>query len=202
MLRPVLRELKHGTADLHEEAECYVRILDEDATLDDYARYLRAMHAFHAPIEAVFATHADLCEAGFDPGLRCVKAQWMRDDLRALGDRFVAQPCAELPNASTLARAIGIAYVLEGSTLGGRFILSKLPPAIAAVRGIATRFLDGYGKDTGVLWRAFGDLACREITTPIEEASAVHAARETFSHLISWLATFEERRPRAFAEAS
>ena len=202
MLRPVLRELKHGTADLHEEAECYVRILDEDATLDDYVRYLRAMHAFHAPLEAVFVAHARLREAGFDPGLRCVKARWMREDLDALGDTAALEACAALPIASTVARAIGIAYVLEGSTLGGRYILGKLPPAIAAVRGTATRYLDGYGKDTGVLWRAFGDLAGREITMAIDEASAVHAARETFSLLISWLARFEHRRARTFAVAS
>ena len=197
MLRPVLRELKHGTADLHEEAERYVRILDGDANVEDYVRYLRAMYGFHAPIEAALLAHAPLAAAQFDAPGRCRKAAWMRADLDALGHREEPLLCTEVPQPTSLARALGIAYVLEGSTLGGRFILSRLPPAIAA---LPARYLEGYGKDTGARWRAFADIATREIGSPLDEASAVHAARETFSLLISWLARFEERR--AYAEAS
>lgn len=204
MLRPVLRELKEGTNDLHAEAEHYVRILHADATVEDYARYLTAMYGFHAPIEAAFASDLELAGAGFDAARRCMKAMWMRDDLRAIGVADVPAPCSALPRAGNLARALGVAYVLEGSTLGGRFILAKLPPALAALRGTATRYLDGYGKDTGGMWRTFGDIITRSVTTLIDEAAAVHAARETFAHLVAWLATFEARRePRhQFAEAS
>ena len=186
MLRSVLRELKR-----------YVRILDGDADVDDYVRYLRAMYGYHAPIETALLAYAPLAAVHFDAPARCVKAAWMREDLHALGDRDEPSLCAHVPQPSTLARALGIAYVLEGSTLGGRFILAKRPPALAAV---PARYLEGYGKDTGARWRAFGDIVAREIRTPLDEASAVNAARETFSLLISWLARFEQRR--AFAEAS
>lgn len=197
MLRPVLRELKHGTADLHEEAERYVRILDGDARIDDYVRYLSAMYGYHAPIEAALLASAPLAAVYFDAPGRCVKAHWMRADLAALGHPGEPAWCRDVPAPSTLARALGIAYVLEGSTLGGRFILSKLPPALAA---LPARYLEGYGPDTGMRWRAFGDIVTRALRSPLDEASAVHAARETFSLLISWLARFEQRR--AFAEAS
>jgi adenosylmethionine-8-amino-7-oxononanoate aminotransferase len=40
MLRPVLRELQEGTAELHEEAERYVRILDADASRAELERVL------------------------------------------------------------------------------------------------------------------------------------------------------------------
>ena len=132
MLRSVLRELKTGTADLHEEAERYVRILDGDADVDDYVRYLRAMYGYHAPIETALLAYAPLAAVHFDAPARCVKAAWMREDLHALGDRDEPSLCAHVPQPSTLARALGIAYVLEGSTLGGRFILAKRPPAVAA----------------------------------------------------------------------
>jgi heme oxygenase len=203
MLRPVLRELKEGTSDLHEEAERYVRILDHDARIDDYARYLRTMYGFHAPLETMLAHDPDLTRTTFGAAARCQKAAWMRTDLHALDITEAPHICTDLPRAGNLARALGVAYVLEGSTLGGRFILAKLPPALAPLRGIATRYLDGYGKETGALWRAFGDLVGRSIATPLDEAAAVHAARETFSRLITWLARFEHRRTQLrFAEAS
>lgn len=201
MLRPVLRELKEGTADLHEEAERYVRILDDDATVADYVRYLRAMYGFHAPLETLLAHDADLGATTFDAGTRCQKAAWMLGDLHALGVTDAPDVCTDLPRAGNLARALGVAYVLEGSTLGGRFILAKLPPALAALRGTATRYLDGYGAETGHCWRAFGDLVTRAVATPLDEAAAVHAARETFAFLTAWLARFEERRGQ-LAEAS
>jgi heme oxygenase len=197
VLRPVLRELKHGTADLHEEAERYVRILDGDANAVDYVRYLRTMYGYHAPIERALLAHEPLAAVHFDAPARCVKAAWMRADLRELGERDEPAVCTQVPAPSTLARALGIAYVLEGSTLGGRFIVSRLPPALAR---LPRRYLDGYGAETGPRWRAFGDIVARELRSPLDEASAVHAARETFSLLISWLA--REGQRRAFAEAS
>lgn len=198
MLSPVLRRLKDSTADLHVEAERYVRILDRDATQSDYIRYLRAMHGYHAPLERMFLASDVLRAAGFDADVRCRKAQWMRADLAALDDACGAE-CAETPRLDSLSSAIGVAYVIEGSTLGGRFILAKLPPAIAALRGVATRYLEGYGAETGTRWRAFADLAER---SNVDVAAAETAACETFAKLIAWLALHETRGTLPLAEAS
>jgi heme oxygenase len=191
-----LRRFKDETADLHLEAERYVRILDRDATLDDYRRYLAAMYGFHAPLERQFAASDALIRAGFAPQVR-QKAHLILADLNALG---AAQPvtCACLPAVDSLPRAVGAAYVIEGSTLGGRFILAKLPPSIATVRGEATRFLEGYGSETGARWRAFAQVAA----VVVDEDSAVAAARETFAKLIDWLARHEVRGSLPLAEAS
>ncbi len=113
-------------------------------------------------------------------------------DLRSL-DVSPGPDCQEIPDASSLARAIGVAYVLEGSTLGGRYILSRLPPAIAAVRGTATAFLEGYGVATGDLWRGFGAIVERTITSDVAAAEAVAGARDAFARLVGWLARFEHR---------
>jgi heme oxygenase len=186
----LLRRFKAATAELHVEAERYVRILDDDATLVEYRRYLRAMHGFIAPVEAALAA------AGMSPA-RCEKAALLRADLVTLGEP-VGPACCAIPRIAVRSRAVGCAYVLEGSTLGGRFILAKLPPAIAAVRGTATRYLEGYGADTGAMWRAFGELA----GTVTDEDDAVAAACETFAALVDWLAQHEVRGRVPFAEAS
>ena len=184
MLSAVLHRLKEATSNLHLEAETHVRILAPDATRSEYVRYLRAMHGFHAPLEQMFLGHGELAEAGFDAEGRCRKADWMRRDLRSVGDCADLRACENVPEAKTLSSAIGIAYVIEGSTLGGRFILAKLPPALAPLRGNATRYLEGYGGDTGSRWRAFANLVDKSsVDVPVAEA----AACETFSKLIDWL---------------
>jgi heme oxygenase (biliverdin-IX-beta and delta-forming) len=195
-----LRALKDRTSDLHRRAEQYVRIRVQDATISDYARYLTAMLGFHAPLEERFLDDAELAAAGFDAAGRR-KSHWLAHDLAAIAPCVPATPrCAALPLCGSLARRIGIAYVIEGSTLGGRFILSRLPPAIAAARGTATRFLEGYGAATGAKWRSFTQLAERGIAGA--EADAIAGARDTFSHLIDWLARFEPCVPARVAEAS
>ncbi len=102
---------------------------------------------------------------------------------------------SECPNLTVLAAgqdlptALGVAYVLEGSTLGGRFVLAKLPPALAALRGRATAFLDGYGDQTGARWQAFGQLV--EAHGAADPDACVAGARDCFAALVTWLATHE-----------
>lgn len=184
VLSPVLHRLKEATTSLHLEAEKHVRILEPDASRSEYVRYLRAMHGFHAPLERMFLANDELADAGFDAEARCQKADWMRRDLRSVGDCAELRACRDVPEALSLSSAIGIAYVIEGSTLGGRFILAKLPPALASLRGNATRYLEGYGGETGARWRAFASLVdTHSVDIPVAEA----AACETFSKLIDWL---------------
>ena len=207
--RSTLRRLRSETAALHARAEQHVRILDEDASPADYQRYLAAMHGYHAPLELRFAAHAALARVGFAAALR-QKRTLIERDLAVLGDRRMAWPaCPRLPEVGPLPRAVGAAYVLEGSTLGGRYILAKLPPALAPLRGRATAFLEGYGAETGARWRAFGDVVLRAIASPTDEDEAVAGARETFARLVDWLAQHEApviaratARPLAAREAS
>jgi heme oxygenase len=203
--RSVLRILKDSTHGLHRRAEQYVRILDRDATVDDYARYLRAMYGFHAPIENALAADGVLESAGFAAARRR-KTPWLAHDLRRLDPCDIVPPCCSaLPVSDSFARRIGIAYVVEGSTLGGKYILAHLPPALAALRGTATAFLEGYGAETGARWRGFAEIAARLITAasaPGAEAEAIAGARDTFERLIAWLARFERRDQRRAGEAS
>jgi heme oxygenase len=200
--RRPLAALKGQTRELHHRAERYVRILDHDATIDDYARYLTAMLGFHAPVEELLAADPVLEAAGFAAGTRR-KSHLLAHDLRCVAPSAGATPrCSALPVSSSTAHRLGVAYVIEGSTLGGKFILAHLPPGLAWLRGTATAFLAGYGVDTGARWRSFGAVVERVIATPDAEAAAVAGARETFARLIAWLARFERPDARRSAEAS
>jgi heme oxygenase len=64
------------------------------------------------------------------------------------------------PAPESQAEALGMLYVLEGSTLGGRLILRTLKD-----RGVddpRLAFLDPYGPETGVRWRSFQSVLARE----------------------------------------
>ena len=179
-----------------------MRILDADATLTDYRCYLAAMLGFHAPIEAVFAAHDGLRAVGFAAARRR-KSPLLENDLRALGDDPGVLPhCTALPAASTLPRALGVAYVIEGSTLGGRYILAKLPPSLVHLRGRATAFLAGYGPETGDRWRDFAAIVSRALVGPDDAREAVAAAREAFERLIGWLAPRTRPAGAVLQEAS
>lgn len=182
-----LQILKERTSDLHLEAERHVRILDPDATEATYARYLTKMYGFHAPLEAAFARHAVLEASGFRAAQRTKRA-WLEHDLAALGIDASPPPlCTDVPVLGNLRRAIGVAYVIEGSTLGGRFILTKMKPRFGHLIGRATRFLEGYRDDTGARWKQFGVIANTVLYDEDAVASAIAGARETFQRLTVWL---------------
>ena len=182
-----LRRLKDETLDLHHEAERYVRILDDDATDATYARYLARMLGFHSPMEDAFAHHAELSAAGFDAASRR-KQDLLRADLAYLGlGASVIPMCANLPDISVLARAVGAAYVLEGSTLGGAFIITRMRLRLGHVVGSATAFLEGYGDATGPMWRRFAAIVGRVMVDAETSDAVVDAARATFIALIEWL---------------
>jgi heme oxygenase len=88
--------------DLHTLAKRHARALDERS-------YLRAMYGFHAPIEELVAA---------DTPLPRREAPRLLRHLRALGDHAPPAWCPALPDTSTMARRIGIAYVLHGRRFG------------------------------------------------------------------------------------
>ncbi len=91
----------------------------------------------------------------------------------AFAGRLPTATHAPFPDPATAAEALGMLYVIEGSTLGGRIILRQL-----AARGIddpRLAFLDPYGADTGRHWRDF--LAILERETSDDAANAAEAVQ-------------------------
>ena len=197
-----LHRLKNETLDLHHEAERHVRILDDDATEATYVRFLTRMFGFHSAMEHVLAGHAALSAAGFDAASRR-KQRLLRADLERLGCDVSAIPlCADLPDIRAIARAVGAAYVLEGSTLGGPFILSRMRVRLGYLVGSASAFLEGYGDATGPMWRRFTDIVEGVIVDAETGDAAVDAARATFITLITWLDERDAEPPHPFVRPS
>jgi heme oxygenase len=168
----VIAALRTATGTQHARLDAGLdavgRFSDPGQRLGLCARYA----AFHVPADAVLA-----------PWLSEVSGLELDSRSRApLLARFAGeQALPAFPAPASRAEALGMLYVLEGSTLGGRFIVGAL-----AARGVVEpdlAFLDPYGKETGARWRAFLVVLAREIGDEerlIEDAC--RGAVRTFDH--------------------
>jgi heme oxygenase len=78
------------------------------------------------------------------------------------------------------AEALGLLYVTEGATLGGRTILRSLAAQGVNLRGLA--FLDPYGGQTGAMWMRFRSVLSQSLgTDEIRISGAVRGALRGFA---------------------
>ncbi|GLC26431.1 biliverdin-producing heme oxygenase [Roseisolibacter agri] len=182
--------LKDGTRAQHARAEASLPVMDPALTRADYARVLHALHGFHAPLERQLAA-VPWDRLGLDWDARR-KTPLLARDLRALGgapaDVAVIPACDRLPDASTLARALGCAYVLEGATLGGQLVRRHLARTLGLGPDTGAAYYHAYGDDVGPMWRTFLAglaVAVEREGCPPDELLA--GARDTFDALAEWL---------------
>ena len=181
--------LKDGTRAQHARAEASLPLLDPALTRADYARVLQALHGFHAPLERALAD-VPWARLGLDWDARR-KTPLLARDLRALGasaDAASAPECVALPDTSTVARALGSAYVLEGATLGGQLVRRHLARTLGLGAETGAAYYHAYGDDVGPMWRAFLAglaVAVERDGCPPDEVLA--GARDTFDALADWL---------------
>lgn len=149
------------------------------ATADDHCRtedsFAASLAAFPDSYAAFLEAHARAFPAigrALSAGLAWQPwlTRWhaLESDLAGL-DRNPPQALKAAPAVSR-AEAIGMAYVLEGSRLGGTVILQRVPA------GLPTAYLRG-GKDRAP-WRHL--LALLETVDPSDELAAIAGARAAF----------------------
>jgi heme oxygenase len=171
--------LREDTRGLHESVEAATDLEGRCATLEGYRDLLERTASYLAAIEPVLAGFA-WDELGVDIAQRQRLALVARD-LAVLGSD--APPAAQgVFTPRSLAEAIGALYVLEGSTLGGRFIERKVAALLGldATSGIA--YFHGHGERTGAMWKDFkqrADAWCGDDES--RYTVALHGARETFA---------------------
>lgn len=197
----LLQQLRQATLACHRQIERnprLIRLLAQDLSLAEYREVLARMLGFVQPLEDSLEA---LPEAPFIQtalGSRN-KAPWLIRDLLSLGSSLdeiasIPRACAsELPAVRTLADAVGVLYVLEGSTLGGQLISRHLAQSLGIGPERGGRFYAGYGPDNGRMWGQFrhwlDSLGCAEC--PVDRTTA--AAIQTFACLDRWLAREESR---------
>lgn len=168
----MIEELRAATRQLHEHLEerfDAVRLLSDGASR---AETLRRYASFHLPADAILGQ-----------ALRHIPTLEM--ECRARGHLLTphAQDWAwiDFPEPAGVADALGMLYVVEGTSLGGNVILKRLRDNGADSLEFA--FLHPYGTDTGLMWKRFLSAASAEIgADPEARKMACRGAVIAFRH--------------------
>ena len=184
-----LKSLRSKTAASHkqlEENEYSKSILSPAVTLISYQTYIAKMYGVAMACETeIFPVIKNIIP---DLDLR-YKASFIKNDLKNTG---VASGLIEnIPvhhfTASNAAQAMGIMYVLEGSTLGGKFLYKHINETLGFDAENGASYFWGYGQQTGSLWKTFiaamTDFAERENCG--DEITS--SASQTFATIAIWL---------------
>ncbi len=181
-----LNALRQATQAQHAALDQALPLQRDDFGRSDYLDYIARVSGWLRPLEAtLWSSPWPSLE---DAGQRAGKLAWIEADLleggwsRAQVDAIPA--CPYVPQASDEARRFGIAYVLEGSTLGSSFLFRRLQPRLAP---LPLHWLLGYGTATGPLWKSFIRRLEEQLaeTSQVEAASA--AACEAFESFNRWV---------------
>ncbi|GGF05650.1 biliverdin-producing heme oxygenase [Flavobacterium limi] len=150
-----LSDLKNKTSDSHRKLESLpisASILSPGMTISDYIQYLTLMYDVHKNTENV--VFPLLSEIITDLDQR-KKSHLIKEDFDFLQyNKTDSNPIFGAQDI-TVPFALGILYVIEGSSLGGRYILKNIStiPGLDKNQGIS--YFQGYGDKTGSYWKNF-----------------------------------------------
>lgn len=168
-----VQALRSATQALHARLDSQLPLAqpaDATQSLHHYHEHLRVLHGWLSDLTPL------LQRAGWGQGL----LEPLRADLADAG--LAGAPAGRAsPPPDSAAAAWGVAYVVEGSQLGGRVLHQRLRRA-----GVAAplRYLQGRGAATGAHWNSFLQALRAALLAPADVAAASAAACWAFEDLL------------------
>jgi heme oxygenase len=106
-------------------------------------------------------------------GIEAYKVDWARVAGGSAGD-----PDGHTDDPGSQASFLGCLYVMEGSTLGGRYLARHVESALHLAPGQGNAYFQGHGDQTGAMWR---QVTAQLEAVPEEQSDRViAAAKRTF----------------------
>ena len=172
----LLADLRAATGPMHEALDSSVGLVGPTVTREKYVATLRGSLAVVEPLETGAAKWLGVRD-------EISRVARLRADLASLGEdpAVAAPPFVETPTIDTEAKAMGVLYVLEGSTLGG-IVLARSVDRALGLEGQSISYLTLRGPLTPEKWRAFlVELdAWAKTAPPAAWREACEAARAAF----------------------
>lgn len=186
--------LKRRTVQAHRRLEECIPLMADTLTHAEYLAILKKFQGFVEPWEHLLATALPQTLRREFEGRS--KSSWLRADLAALGASGIGYHAHDtgsgtpsrwmtLPDLHSPARLLGAAYVMEGSTLGGRLIVSHVARLLDLSEHRGCRFFAGYGERTGSMWKRFLALLSDAVDARQAE-ECIAAANDTFTAIEQW----------------
>jgi len=184
-----LDRLKNHTAKSHQKLESLpvsASILSPNMLIADYCHYLSLMYDVHQSTQdIIFPLLADVI-----PDLEeRAKTQLINEDFSFLHYTKNKINPVFRDNDINIPFALGILYVVEGSSLGGRFILKNLEKIPGLDQGYGVSYFTGYGNKTGSYWKTFlNQLTAYEQQNKVQDEiikGAVYAFDSIYNHFLN-----------------
>lgn len=168
----VLGRLRDATRGLHEALDSQLPLARAGAGRRDYLDHLRTLQPWLAALAPW------LTRTGWGGDLDALAAS----DLAQAGEpephSLALQPP---PGAGLPGFAWGVAYVVEGSQLGGQVLYRRLQATLAPME---PHYLRGRADTTGAHWRGFLQALRDALDTPEDTDAACDGAQWAFTTLI------------------
>lgn len=175
MISDVHLRLRAATQDHHSRLEDRLDILTRVETRAGRRELVEGFTGLHADAEAALSPWlAGLEDLDFDARRRSTA---LARDLAVVGGR---RPPAAPFTVRSVGEALGVMYVLEGATLGGRVIQKQVRARGGDMRGLS--FLDPYGEAVGERWRSFLSVLADAGRTKDAADAMVEGAVAGFEH--------------------
>ena len=182
--------VKSFTATQHCEVERTLALPASIQTIADYRRWLIRFFGIYQPLEHLLSGFRGWAATGIRID-RLGHTEALLKDLKAMScdpDDIELASLGALPMVETFGQAFGALYVLEGSKLGGRYILKDIRSRLGSEIDGMDAFFTGYGADTAVRWELFkGSLDRFSALRPVEFPEVLAGAKMTFAAIGSWM---------------
>ncbi|MGM0481905.1 MAG: biliverdin-producing heme oxygenase [Pseudomonadota bacterium] len=194
MGQSILEQLREQTRPAHAALEAQAllqRLLSSQLTEREYGQLLQSMLAFYQSLESeLIPATAALLARHPDPDYRYLpRAPLLANDCRALG--FDSRDVNHSPVSPRLDGSgvylLGVLYVIEGSSQGGRLIARHLDHTLGIKQNSGASFFNIHRWDNS--WTAFRQWLSRDLAYHYQDdiKKMIKGANTTFSTLHSHL---------------
>lgn len=153
-----LDKLKNHSAAAHKKLEnlsVSTSILCPDMMISDYCHYLSLMYDVHQSTEEIVYP---ILKNSIPDLKERKKTHLIAADLSCLHYNKQESVLIFGKEILSVPFALGILYVIEGSSLGGRFILKNVEKIPGLDQQMGVSYFTGYGDKTGSYWKNFLNL--------------------------------------------
>lgn len=177
--------LKEKTLSSHRELE--KQVVQKIKNIHSVADYIDLLHIFHVYFGSLENKIAPFLHADFMPDIHGRRhARRLADDIAALGGApNMRTDWVTVPRICCWQEALGALYVMEGSTLGGKFIVQLVSKQANLTEGFS--FFSAYGERTAERWVQFQDAINSRVVEPSDIDRTVTAAGETFGYFSAFI---------------
>ncbi|HEV7381234.1 MAG TPA: biliverdin-producing heme oxygenase [Dyadobacter sp.] len=184
-----LSNLRAATAASHKGLEDNERskgILSPEISIQIYQEYLAKMYGVVAGCERdVYPILSGL----FQDLEERKKAHLILKDLQVTGmdQHNIDQLNIHTFTPANVAEALGIMYVLEGSTLGGKVLFRHVHKVLGLDENSGAAFFWGYGTETGPKWKSFVSAFADYAIQNEAQQNVIQGATDCFTAVDNWL---------------